>query len=271
MNHKVGKYWQVFVCQLKSLYEYGIDFLLKLARQPLKIFLLVIFWKTVFSLTGLSVIAGLNEGEFISYVLVAGLIGFSLHPWAVYEVIEEHIKKGKLSVLLTRPIRHLPFVFAKAMRDPFVDVLAPLPFVAAIFYLKPFGLQYVVPSFLFLGLFAVSFLLGMILGFMVYYTVSVTMFWTGDLWSIWGTIDSIQALLSGQVIPLTIAPVLNNVANFLPFRHMVFTPAYIFIGKFSLEEALVNMGLQVLWIVGLCLLSSFLLSKGIKKFDSQGG
>lgn len=271
MSLKAAKYYRAFVCDLKTISEYGLDFILKLIRQPVKILLLVLLWKTIFSLTGSDSIAGLNEGSFVSYILIASVLGFSFHPWTIYGVIDEHIKKGKLSLVLTRPVSHMPLVFAKSLKDPLVDLIFPVPFVILAFLLNPFGLQLVIPSLSYFALFLVSFLLSLFLGFLVYYTISICMFWTGDLWSIWGTIDSLQLLLSGQVIPLTISPVLNFFAGVLPFRHMVFTPAYIFIEKFSLGDALMNIGFQCLWIVGLIVISRYILKMGLRKFDSQGG
>jgi len=271
MNLRVAKYWQVFVTQVKTLKEYNIEFVLKLARQPLKIMLLIIFWKAVFELTGKETIAGLAQGEFIMYIVIASTIAFSFHPWTVYGIVDDHVKRGKLSLVITRPVRHIPYVFSKSVLDTIVDLLLPIPVVLAIMWTGLFGITYIVPSSLFLGLSIVSFLLASYLAFMLYYTISVTMFWTGDLWSIWGTLEGLQALLSGQVIPLTIAPILQTIANVFPFPAMIFTPSYMFIGKFSLQEALMGIGVQVLWIVGLTIVSSYLWNRGLKKFDAQGG
>lgn len=271
MNLRVAKYWQAFVTQVKTLTEYNVEFVLKLARQPVKIILLILFWKAVFALTGKKAIAGLVEGEFITYILIASTIAFSLHPWTIYTIVDKHVKRGDLGMVITRPIKHIPFVYAKSVLDTIVDLLLPIPFVLLVISFGWFGIEYIVPSALFFLLALASFIIASYLAFMLYYTLSLMIFWTGDLWSVWGTIEGVQALLSGQVIPLTIAPVLQTIANFTPFPSMIFTPVYIFIEKLTVAQALMSIGIQIAWVVGLTVLAKWLWSRGLKKFDGQGG
>lgn len=271
MNLKVAKYWQAFVAEVKTLTEYNLEFVLKLARQPIKIILLILFWKAVFALTGKEMIAGLAQGEFITYILLASTIAFSLHPWTTYMIVDQHVKRGDLSIIITRPVKHIPLVYARSVLDTIVDLLLPIPFVLLVMFFGWFGVEYIVPSLPFLLLSMVSFVLASFVAFLLYYTISLTLFWTGDLWSVWGTIEGVQALLSGQVIPLTIAPILQTIANFTPFPSMIFTPVYIFIEKMTVSEALVGMGVQLAWIVGLMMLAAYLWNRGLKKFDAQGG
>lgn len=271
MNLRAVKYWQVFVTEVKTLSEYNAEFFLKLIRQPMKIILLIVFWKVVFELTGKEMIAGLSQGEFITYILVASTIAFSFHPWTIAMMLDEQVKRGTLSMLLTKPISHRAFVMTKSLIDPVVDLLLPLPFLLLVVSFGWFGVQYVVPSLPFMALSVLSFILASYIALLTYYVVAMMIFWVGDLWTIVGTLEGMQVLLAGQAIPLTISPILHTIANFTPFPSMIFIPSFIFIEKFTIAEALQSMGVQFAWIVGLTLLGAWLWKQGLKKFDAQGG
>jgi len=269
MKVRAVKYFSLFGCELKSIFQYSVDAFFRLIKSPLRIFLVLFFWIMVFKLTAKTNIASLDESSFLSYILISGIIASSFSPWSVYECVEENIKRGHLSVLLSRPISHLPYVFIKAVKNPLFDVLLCIPVGFFVFLLQPVPLT--TPSFLFFTLFLVSAILSILLAFLLYYSISIFMFWTGDMWSIWGIVDSLEVVLSGQLIPLTISPVLNFFASFLPFKYMVFVPGFIFINAYSIKEAFFNIGMQFAWIIILFIISSIIFNMGLRKCDNQGG
>ena len=81
-----------------------------------------------------------------------------------------------------------------------------------------------------------------------------------------------HALFSGGVVPLWFYPeALRNVAMFLPFRFTIFEPVAIFLGSYTVEQALQILLYQAVWLVGLTVLERCLWFGIQRHLVIQGG
>jgi ABC-2 type transport system permease protein len=79
-------------------------------------------------------------------------------------------------------------------------------------------------------------------------------------------------LLSGIVIPLPLLPDwAKRIVYALPFRGMLDTPNRLYMGDIVPADALIVLGHQVAWIIGLVVLGRFLLGRATRKLVVQGG
>ena len=85
-------------------------------------------------------------------------------------------------------------------------------------------------------------------------------------------VTTVAGVLGGMFIPLPLMPTaVQNVLNFLPFRFISDLPIRIFIGNISTSQALMYIGICLVWLVILISLGKFLISKALKTAQIQGG
>ncbi len=266
------KYVSVFNTRFKRDKEYKLDWIGHFIKMPVQSGILAAVWIAIFTATGSSTIAGFALPVFLIYIISAQLIINSLHDWGVYEDQEELIVYGGFANVLVRPLKYFWYSFAKSIQMFARDYLFSSATILFVTYLgSRLSSQIVFPSITQIALFALAFAIGMVLAYLIYYCISLAMFWVGDVWSVWGGVESIEALLSGAVVPLTIHPAFNAAASFLPFKHLVSTPLLTYLGEYDVGQALVQLGYAALWIIGIYLLSAIILKAGLKKTDVQGG
>ncbi len=272
MNLTVDKYLQLVNIEWKKTTEYKFEFFLRLCKVPVYVFLLVLVWLTIFEKSNASTIAGMNVQMFVMYIIVARLITYCSHKqWEVHELLLEYVRTGRISLLLARPVRFSLLFFLKSMTGGFFQLVIVLGILLAGNMARYAGFEYFFPNILHFLLFAISFSLAMVISFLVYYSISLLIFWFGDVWSVWGIMNGIESLFTGEIIPLTITPTLYAIASLLPFKYMVFTPVFIYLEKFSIAEALQQIGIQILWVMFFAVLAAWVLKAGLRKTDIQGG
>ena len=268
----VGKYLSVFKTKLKLDREYKLDLIGHFIKMPVQAGILAAVWIAIFNATGSSTIAGFTLPTFLIYIISAQLMISSFHDWAVYENQEELIVYGGFVNILVRPMNYLWYSFAQSIQIFFRDCLFSSATILLVTFIgSKMSKEILFPSVMQIGLFLFAFALGLILAYLIYYNICLAMFWVGDVWSVWAGVESIEALLSGAVVPLTINSTFNAIASFLPFKYLISTPLMTYLGKYTIVESLTQLGYSILWIFGLALLSRLILKAGLKKTDVQGG
>lgn len=268
----VAKYLKMGLTEFKKIYEYKLDIIGKILKIPIGIIILIIIWQEIFSATNSQTIAGLDKREFFTYIIIARFISAVKEWWNVYEATQKYIVQGGLTNILSRPLKTAFVIFSKFYPHYIIEgTIMIASFFALSILSQYFGMQFFFPEMAYLILFVASLALALIGAFIFYYMISLLMFWVGDVWSLYGIFDGIEFFFSGGIIPLTITSQLNKIAYFLPFRHFVFTPSFIYLQKFAIIESIMQIGMQLGWIIILSLIAKFIYSKGLKKFDSQGG
>lgn len=121
-------------------------------------------------------------------------------------------------------------------------------------------------------LFLISLLLGLVLISEIKMFAYIAILYTLDAKGVFALVVSVCTLLSGGVIPVPLMPeVLQKILNFMPFRYASDLPFRIYIGDFSINEGLIQMGIQILWIVLLFIFGRLALNHKSKKLVVQGG
>ncbi len=71
--------------------------------------------------------------------------------------------------------------------------------------------------------------------------------------------------------PETGAGVWRTIVDYLPFKYLAYFPAAIFLGKIPADEVWGQIGIEVVWLVGLICLSRLLYTRGLKRYSGYGG
>lgn len=210
-------------------------------------------------------------GQIVTYGILAMVLNTFFDPagdtrW----YIQDKVRSGALQMDLLRPLDFHLHLLARNIGQTFFSILI-LGLPGYVIGLAFFGLH--PPASLLDGLlfllslipaYLVAFSLGFLLGMIAIYTTQV-----GQIgWFYY----SIVGLLSGQFIPLWIFPTtLQQVVRLLPFQSIIGLPVSIYIGQFSLQEALSSLALQIFWAAALLTLSRLVWGRAYGHLTVQGG
>lgn len=262
------KYFQVFRLTLQEYFVYRLNFILWRLRSFLFFLTLIFFWLAVYGKT--ENMFGYQKSQMLTYVVgVAFLRGIVLAS-RVAE-LAHLIRDGELSKLLLVPVNIFKVFLSWDLSDKFLNITFSILEIVLVFFLFHFSVF--IPS---LGLILLS-LLAVILAFFLYFflnmSLSVTAFWTDDIWStrwLFGVI--ILEFFSGAIFPIDVLPLwLSKIVYLTPFPYLVFFPIKIWLGQVSLLETVRILAICFTWLVFFYFLSHFLWKKGIKTYTAHRG
>jgi ABC-2 type transport system permease protein len=82
-------------------------------------------------------------------------------------------------------------------------------------------------------------LIGFAVNFLFGATLTCLAFWTTRIYSLAEFFWAVRVLFSGQFVPLPLMPpVIQKIADFLPFQYFIYLPIQIFLGKVPFETIL---------------------------------
>jgi ABC-2 type transport system permease protein len=111
--------------------------------------------------------------------------------------------------------------------------------------------------------FAISFLFGA--------TITSLAFWTTRVYAISEFYYALVVLFAGQFVPLDLMPpVIQRIAEFLPFQLLRYFPIQLILNKLPPETIARDFALDVFWFFVALLLFQLVWRKGVKRFSAVG-
>jgi ABC-2 type transport system permease protein len=239
-------------------------YMLGMVAEPV-IYLVV--WSSVAESSG-GAVNGITAGQFAAYYIVWTLVRnmnivFGAPFW------EWRIREGQLSGALLRPLHPLHYDVAYFAGWKFVVIGLWIPIaivLSAIFHpdLHPTMLEIVVFCFAIWGAYLVR--------TMFQSTIGMLNFWTTRGGAMFDLYMTLELLLSGRLVPLTLMPGwVQTLADFLPFKWTFYFPIEALVGDMSTQSLLLGLAAQLLWIaIGLALFK-IAWRAAIKRFSAVGG
>ena len=189
------------------------------------------------------------------------------------EEIADSISSGNVAYEIIRPY-NLYFwwyikVFAKRVAS---GILRIIPVVLLAFMLpEPYGLS-LPSSFLNFILFMVSLILGIFIVTGINMLVYTIGFYTYNQNGISQIINSLIEVLSGAYLPVVFLPMfIQKVTYFLPFRMITDLPFRLYSNNIGVNEGLISILFQFIWIIILIVVGNLIVKKSLKKVFVQGG
>jgi ABC-2 type transport system permease protein len=224
-------------------------------------------WRAVFRQS--PAVVGLSLPEMITYVAV----GWTIRSFYFNEIdrdIAAQVQEGRLAMNLIRPVDFQTVMIADAAgQSAFRAVLFTLPIgivIGLVFPVRP-------PVSPAAGaLFLVSAVLSFFLVAAINFLVGLIAIRTKSIMGILRAKYLILELLSGLLIPTTLFPEpFRTVLFALPFPHMNYTPAALYLGKATGLEAARLLVLQAGWTLALLAAGQYLWRRSTSRITIQGG
>lgn len=187
--------------------------------------------------------------------------------------IADSISSGNVAYEIIRPYNLYFWWYIKVVAKRIsAGLLRVIPVVILAFLLpEPYNLSLPssIPNFI---LFIVSLVLGIfvVAGInMLVYTIG---FYTYNQAGISQIINSVIELFSGALIPVVLLPIfLQDATYYLPFRLITDLPYRLYSNNIGIQEGIMSIGLQIIWILILIIVGNLIIKKSLKKVFVQGG
>ena len=120
--------------------------------------------------------------------------------------------------------------------------------------------------------FLISALLGYTVMFFFNWFLACFTFYTTEIWGLGVLIEGMTFFLSGALVPLVMMPDwLQNIVLTIPFAQALAVPVGLLTGITPLSEAPRVWLIQILWILGMWIVSTLFFRVAVRKITVQGG
>ena len=209
---------------------------------------------------------GFSLSRLITYFMIATFVSIIVYD-DVFKFLEEQIKKGDFIVYMLKPTSLIRLEFIKKFSTRAFALFVEVIPVLAIFVL--FFQKYIMAGHL--VFFSVSLILAFILSYLIYLLVGTLAFWLVNIRSLSWLIQFSIHLASGLLVPLDLFPgIARNILNFLPFKHIIYTPTMIYLGKYPGDALFFHLGTQAFWVGAMAVICLYVWSRAIKRFSGVG-
>lgn len=187
--------------------------------------------------------------------------------------ITKDIITGNVSYQLIKPVNIYDYWFGYVMFTSVSKAIVrcvPLLIIAS---LLPKGYSLTLPTSF--NAFLVS-VLALVLGCVLVSAIKMIAYlftlYTLDPRGIFYVTYTVFAFLGGGGIPIPLMPNwLQTILNFLPFRYASDLPYRLYIGNINIIQGIIQILIQIAWIIGLIVIIRLLLTKKCKRLAIQGG
>ena len=183
------------------------------------------------------------------------------------------IKNGNIAYEMCKPMNIYFTWFMKIFSKKIIGTLLRFwPIILVAFFLpEPFNLRLPASPIHFL-LFVISLMFALVIACILILFIHIITFYTLKDKGATSLVVTIGEIFTGGIVPIVFMPkALQVIAYLLPFRYVGDLPFRIYNGTLDISTAIINIGMQIIWIVLLGFISYKLMNSALKRVVVQGG
>lgn len=245
---------------------YKSNFYLFTLNRIVEVVVYICVWQAIYEQT--QVTNGLSIAQMITYYILV----ISLEPivsWGINEDIANSIRTGQIQRELLSPISYLQYYLGRyigEMRFGLKVGIATLIICTVIWgIVLPAGFMNFIGAILLI-------LLGMPILYLLQMIVGMASFYTNSSWGLQILRKAIISIFSGMIAPISLFPEwFRTIANLLPFKEIVYTPIYLYLGQVQIQELAFTILKQIIWIAIFYVIAKAVFNHSVKKITVNGG
>ena len=268
MRSLVEFYLMTMKMAVISQFQYRVAnyfYMIGMIAEPV-IYLVV--WTTIAASRPGGQVEGYSAGQLAAYYIVWTLVRnmnivFTPFGW------EHRIRQGELSGQLVRPIHPIHYDLAFFAGWKVVVIVLWLPIAAALSLVFHPTLALTPPKVVAFalaiwGAYLIRSMFQSVLGMITFYTTRVA--------AVFELYFAVELLLSGRLVPLALLPDwAQRLSNWLPFQWTFFFPIQTLVGDLTVDQLVMGLMAQALWITAGALLLSFAWRRAVRHYAAVGG
>lgn len=247
---------------------YRFDYFIGILNGFLYVFIFTSLWKALYSQYDAVEHNGFTLTGIITYavMVLAIKIAFTMDDSIIYRKVLD----GSIAMDLIRPASFFLMTLAENVGHSLFHILArtvPIMIISVLIFdiYIPFG------PLRFLA-FLVSAFIGYLLISMLHFIVGLLAFWFIEIFPFLLFKYALFTFFAGGIVPIDFFPeALKQVARFLPFQSMLYSPTIILTGKAPLTEVPSIILTQFAWLLIMGVICKLLWGAGKNKLVIQGG
>lgn len=260
-------FWTFALAEFKHLLEYRGDVFLYSISNVIYPLVFLIIWFAVLSSGGE---VPYKESDFIKYYIFGAFLNLVIASWNGY-YIAMRIKNGEINSALLKPYPFILPTISGNIANKVFQILFLVPIFIILYHIFPKDLtlnitlnQFIIFMITLVGAAIINFLFNVILGMLAFWFLEVNSFLEFE--------DMIKTFLSGQIVPLSLLPVVSKeIINWLPYRYTFSFPLEILIGTLPEKELYFGLWIQFMWVIIAIVLYQLVRTKGFKTYQGFGG
>jgi ABC-2 type transport system permease protein len=270
------KYTKILRVSLIERMTYRGDFFLATVLRFLPMITTILLWHAIYE--GAEgedrqpvSLSGYNLHQMIAYLLLVHISRmFSSMPGLAAGITRD-IRQGTLKKYLLQPIDMIAYLLSYRAAHKIAYIMtSSLPYALLFFLCRKYFDRF--PDLETLGVYAVSLLLGFLVGFFFEASIGMIGFWFLEVSSLLYIVQTVTFFVSGQMFPLKLLPPFwANALQALPFHYLAGFPAAIFLGKIQGMALVYGLVGQVAWVVFFIVLARWLYRLGLRQYSAYGG
>jgi ABC-2 type transport system permease protein len=271
----VSKYLAIFRVSLAERMTYRGDFLLGTILRFLPMVTTILLWKAIYRGANQSTLGGseitFDYREMIAYLLLTQISRmFSSMPGLAGGIARE-IREGTLKRYLLQPMDMIGYLLTYRVAHKVTYIIMSfMPYALLFFICRSYFDGF--PDPMTLAAFAVSLILGFLVGFFFEASVGMVGFWFLEVTSLLYIVMTLNFFISGHMLPLDLLPEpWASLLKVLPFQYMAYFPAVVFLGKVKGTSLWLQLLGELLWAVFFMVLARGLYRLGLRRYSAFGG
>lgn len=268
MSLHMGKYLAIFNISWQNEFVYRLNFILWRFRMVLQLLMAYFIWSTVFK--NQNSIFGYTQKTIITYILIASFTRAIIFSSRLMDVAK-HINEGGIINFLVKPQRIIDFYFARDLADKTLNVLFSIfeILLILIIFKPPIILQSDIGT---LFLFALSFILGIIIFFSIGLMFGLLTFWLENIWGIYFLFFILIDALGGGLFPIDVLPQsLSRILLLTPFPYLLYFPVKVYLGSLDTNQLISGFSISFFWVIFCVFLMKKVLNAGLRNYTAVGG
>ncbi len=258
-------YLKVIAIPLKFFLIYRTDFLLNVSMYVIPLYAKYFLFKIVYQ-SGAS-LGNYNLKQILTYYLISTIFYENMPFYANYDTIH-HIRDGRLSLFLTKPMSYEIYSFAMTVGNRINTISTTL--LALLLYL-PITLKYLyIPPITNLLMFIVFSFMGFLLAYYLGTLFNYSSFYFGDAERGYSFYNILISLFGGQLLPIDILPG-GKILSYNPFAMSIYVPTYLFTHRVESSYLITHFVVAALWLIFLRWILKITYIHGLKRYEASGG
>jgi len=235
-----------------------------------QVFARVAIWLAIYAGVGATTVDGISVQQMVTYALLGGAVMGAMRPERVINEIGRSLKTGDIAVWLLKPLSYPLYLFANEtgsfLYRLLTQVIPTVAFTALVYGMLP-------PESLFHGvMFLVFWVMAFVLLFLMSAFCGLMAFWLMTSFSLDWTFGALLHLFSGLLVPFWFYPEpLATLARHLPFGWVVYYPNAVYLGRLSVPETWLYLGMGLGWTALFFVGVLWLWGKASRRVTVQGG